>query len=133
MEKQQRLASAVFLLVASGKTLRSQPPSFAQAADVIGTKLAVVAIVKLCYLTKSWPSLNEHLVLLCKRRAQLKQAIVAMVRESLSYVDQTPTLEVKTELIKTMTTLATGKIFLEAGAAFHSLERSLTFRPLSTL
>ena len=45
-----------------------------QAADVPGTKLAVVAVVRVCFQCKAWAALNENVLLLSKRRAQLKQA-----------------------------------------------------------
>jgi len=45
----------------------------AQAADVTGTKLAVVALVRACSQAKAWPALNENVLLVSKRRSQLKQ------------------------------------------------------------
>ncbi len=39
-----------------------------------GTKLAVVAIVRACYQAKAWAALNENVLLISKRRSQLKQA-----------------------------------------------------------
>ena len=47
------------------------PP--AQAADVTGTKMAVVALVRACFQAKAWPALNEHVLLVSKRRSQLTQ------------------------------------------------------------
>jgi hypothetical protein len=44
-----------------------------QAADVTGTKLAVVAIVRACFQAKAWAALNENVLLVSKRRSQLKQ------------------------------------------------------------
>jgi hypothetical protein len=41
---------------------------------VPGTKLAVVAVVRVCFQCKAWAALNENVLLLSKRRAQLKQA-----------------------------------------------------------
>lgn len=45
-----------------------------QAADVPGTKRVVLAIVQICRDAGEWKLLNENIVLLSKRRAQLKQA-----------------------------------------------------------
>ena len=39
-----------------------------------GTRLAVVAIVRACFNCKNWTALNENVLLLSKRRSQLKQA-----------------------------------------------------------
>ena len=50
------------------------PLCLVKAADVPGTKLAVVAVVRVCFQCKAWAALNENVLLLSKRRAQLKQA-----------------------------------------------------------
>lgn len=41
--------------------------------DVAGTKKAVTDILQLCYEAKAWKTLNDQIVLLSKRRGQLKQ------------------------------------------------------------
>ena len=64
-----------------------------------------------------WKGINEHIMLLSKRRAQLKQAISAMVKEAITYIDRAPNLEVKTELIETLNTVTSGKIFVEVEKA----------------
>lgn len=46
------------------------------AGDVAGTRKAVVDIVELCYQAKAWKTLNDQIVLLSKRRGQLKQVCV---------------------------------------------------------
>ena len=43
------------------------------AEDVTGTRLACQAILEVLFEAKDWPSLNEHIILLSKRRSQLKQ------------------------------------------------------------
>lgn len=43
------------------------------AADMHSTARVLVAIVKLCFEARDWDALNEHIVLLSKRRSQLKQ------------------------------------------------------------
>ena len=43
------------------------------AADMHSTARILVAIVKLCFQAKDWEALNEHIVLLTKRRSQLKK------------------------------------------------------------
>ena len=43
------------------------------AEDVTGTRLACTAVLEILYAAKDWPGLNEHIILLSKRRSQLKQ------------------------------------------------------------
>jgi hypothetical protein len=43
------------------------------AADVPGTRKVVIEIIQLCYEAKAWKTLNEQILLLSKRRSQLKQ------------------------------------------------------------
>lgn len=46
---------------------------YVQAADITGTKKVVVGILETCFEAGDWKALNEQIVLLSKRRAQLKQ------------------------------------------------------------
>ena len=55
MEKQQRLAE-----------------------DITGTKMACTAIIEVLYNAKDWKLLNEHILLLAKRRSQLKQVEILL-------------------------------------------------------
>ncbi|MQL71459.1 hypothetical protein Taro_003816, partial [Colocasia esculenta] len=43
------------------------------AGDVIATKDAVTSIIRLCFEAQAWKTLNDQIVLLSKRRGQLKQ------------------------------------------------------------
>jgi len=70
--------------------------------------------------------LNENIILISKRRAQLKQAVAATVKEAIAYIDQTPSEEVKIELIKTLSSVTEGKIYLE-------LERARLTRRLASI
>lgn len=45
------------------------------AGDVAGTKKAVTDILQLCFEARAWKTLNEHIVVLSKRRGQLKQVL----------------------------------------------------------
>nr|GEU74802.1 hypothetical protein [Tanacetum cinerariifolium] len=47
------------------------------------------------------------------RRGQLKQAVTVMVQQAMQYVNQTPDIETKIELIKTFNNVSAGKIFVE--------------------
>lgn len=44
-----------------------------QASDMVSTSRILVAIVQMCYEAKDWDVLNENIMLLSKRRSQLKQ------------------------------------------------------------
>lgn len=47
------------------------------AEDVTASKAACSAILEVCYKAKNWKLLEEHIVLLSKRRGQLKQVRIA--------------------------------------------------------
>ncbi|KAG2711678.1 hypothetical protein I3760_04G088000 [Carya illinoinensis] len=83
------------------------------AGDVAGTKKAVTDILQLCFEARAWKTLNDQIVLLSKRRGQLKQAVTAMVQQAMQYIDETPDLETRVELIKTLNNVSAGKIYVE--------------------
>ncbi|KAG0570069.1 hypothetical protein M758_6G131100 [Ceratodon purpureus] len=83
------------------------------AADVAGTRKVVLEIIQLCYEAKAWKTLNEQILLLSKRRSQLKQAVTAMVQQAMQYIDETPDVETRIELIETLNTVSAGKIYVE--------------------
>ncbi|KAL2521388.1 26S proteasome non-ATPase regulatory subunit 12-like protein A [Forsythia ovata] len=84
-----------------------------QAGDVAGTRKSVNDILQLCFDARAWKTLNDQIVLLSKRRGQLKQAVQAMVQQAMQYIDQTPDLDTKIELIKTLNSVSAGKIYVE--------------------
>jgi 26S proteasome regulatory subunit N5 len=47
--------------------------SCTQGADTHSTGKLLVAIISICFENKKWDHLNENLVLLTKRRGQIKQ------------------------------------------------------------
>eukprot|EP00252_Welwitschia_mirabilis_P004341 TRINITY_DN14671_c0_g1_i1.p1 TRINITY_DN14671_c0_g1~~TRINITY_DN14671_c0_g1_i1.p1 ORF type:complete len:145 (-),score=30.64 TRINITY_DN14671_c0_g1_i1:39-473(-) len=96
-------------LIAAVDSLSNLEKQTRLAADVTGTRKAVVAIVQLCYEAHAWKTLNEQITLLSKKRAQLKQAVTAMVQQAMQYIDGTPDLDTKIELIKTLNNVSTGK------------------------
>eukprot|EP00891_Asterochloris_glomerata_P006770 jgi/Astpho2/6770/e_gw1.00103.16.1_t len=96
------------------------------AEDITGTKMACTAILTILREAGDWKGLNEHILLLAKRRSQLKQAVQAFVRQAMSYVDQTPEQETKVELIRTLQSVTEGKIFVE-------IERARLTRKLARL
>ncbi|GAY67483.1 hypothetical protein CUMW_256850 [Citrus unshiu] len=83
------------------------------SGDVAGTKKAVTEILQLCFEAKDWKTLNEQIVNLSKKRGQLKQAVTAMVQQAMQYIDQTPDLDTRIELIKTLNSVSAGKIYVE--------------------
>lgn len=83
------------------------------SGDVAGTKKAVTEILQLCFEARAWKTLNEQIVVLSKRRGQLKQAVTAMVQQAMQYIDETPDLETRIELIKTLNNVSAGKIYVE--------------------
>ena len=50
--------------------------------DMHSTSKILVAVVQMCYEAKEWTTLNEHLILLSKKRSQLKAAVTKMVQVS---------------------------------------------------
>lgn len=46
---------------------------FLKGADMQSTSRLLVAIIRLCFDQREWELLNEHILLLTKRRNQLKQ------------------------------------------------------------
>ena len=71
-------------------------------ADMMSTGRVLVAIVQICREANNWNALFEHIILLSKRRSQLKQAVAKMVQECYTYVDETPNKEIKIKLIDTL-------------------------------
>ncbi len=57
-----------------------------------------------------WPGLNEHILLLAKRRSQLKQAVQAFVRQAMGYIDEAPDEATRVQLIKTLQSVTEGKV-----------------------
>ncbi|EEH54574.1 uncharacterized protein MICPUCDRAFT_34916 [Micromonas pusilla CCMP1545] len=97
-------------MLAQEKTYRLVP-------DFVATPRFCVAILDVLFKAGDWDGINDHIVLLSKRRAQLKQAVGAMVKEAMTFVDKAPNLEVKTKLIETLNDVTAGKIFVEVEKA----------------
>lgn len=76
---------------------------------MISTGRILVAIVKFCYEAKNWTALNENINLFAKRRGQLKGAVVKMVQEAQTYIDQLPKKE-QYELIDALRGVTEGKV-----------------------
>ncbi|KAG6768335.1 hypothetical protein POTOM_027243 [Populus tomentosa] len=96
------------------------------AGDVAGTKKAVTEILQLCFEAKDWKALNDQIILLSKKRGQLKQAVTAMVQQAMQYIDETLDLDTRIELIKTLNSVSAGKIYVE-------IERARLIRKLAKI
>lgn len=84
-----------------------------QAEDISALRASCSAILTACFNAREWKLLEEHVVLLSKRRGQLRQVIQSFVRQAMGYIDQTPDKATKVSLIKTLQTVTEGKIFVE--------------------
>ena len=62
-------------LTACLETLLSLEKQHRLGEDVTATKICCNSIVETLFLAKEWKLLNEHILLLAKRRSQLKQVI----------------------------------------------------------
>lgn len=87
------------------------------SADLASTTRVLCLAVKLCFDAKNWKLLNEYVILLTKKHGQLKQAIGKMVLETIGYIDHTPDMKTKLELIDTLRTVTEGKIYVEVERA----------------
>jgi len=83
-----------------------------QGRDTPSTSKILVTIVELCHEAKDVKLLLENVKLLAKRRGQLEQAIKAMVKKAMVYLDQMEYSD-KMTLIKTLVEVTEGKIFVE--------------------
>mmetsp|Transcript_11908 Transcript_11908/g.27778 ORF Transcript_11908/g.27778 Transcript_11908/m.27778 type:complete len:459 (-) Transcript_11908:58-1434(-) len=86
------------------------------AADGVSTAKLLSCIVQLHYDTKEWAKLREYIVLLAKKRGQLKRAITDMVHLAMTWLPDLDK-EKKLELIATLNEVTEGKIFLEVEKA----------------
>jgi len=73
---------------------------------------------------KDWKALNEQLVLLSKKHGQLKLAVQLFIQEAMTFLDKTPDLDTKIEVIETIRTVTENKIFVEVERARVSRELS---------
>ncbi|XP_027905366.1 26S proteasome non-ATPase regulatory subunit 12 homolog A-like isoform X2 [Vigna unguiculata] len=83
------------------------------AGNVAATRNAVTEILRLCFEARAWDTLNDQIVLLSKRRGQLRQAVTAMVQQAMQYIDETPDVKTCISLIETLNSVSAGKIYVE--------------------
>lgn len=87
------------------------------AAAAPETAAACVAIVRLFRDRKDWKSVGEHVVILSKRRAQLKAAVTKTVQEAMAYLDTIPDEADHLALLETLRDVTAGKIYVELEGA----------------
>ena len=85
--------------------------------DFTNLKEVSVHLVRLCRELNDWNRLNSILALINKRSAQHKSTLTGVVTETMTYIEQTPTLEVKIALIKALIDICDGKLFVEGESA----------------
>merc|ERR1719188_1494327 len=86
------------------------------ASDGISTSKLLSKIVQVYWDQKDWPKLHEHIVLMSKKRGQLKRAITDMVHLAMGWLEGLEK-EKKLELIATLNEVTEGKIFVEVEKA----------------
>jgi len=104
-----RVEQAVEELLALEKKCR-------QSSDGISTSKLLCKICQLYYDVKEWSKLREYIVLLSKKRGQLKRATTDMVHLAMSWLEGLDK-EKKLELISTLNEVTEGKIFVEVEKA----------------
>jgi len=119
LAKEGRLQEVIETLLSLEKQTRT-------ASDMVSTSRILVAVVKMCYEAKECDLLNENIMLLSKRRSQLKQAVAKMVQQCCTYVEEITDLPIKLRLIDTLRMVTEGKIYVE-------IERARLTKTLATI
>lgn len=83
------------------------------ASDSPTIKAIAVEMMSLCKSKAAWNDMVEVIGTLCKRRSQKSAVITKIVEEGMKLLDETPSREVKFQLIKILRTVTEGKIFAE--------------------
>eukprot|EP00929_Paragymnodinium_shiwhaense_P013076 TRINITY_DN120934_c0_g1_i1.p1 TRINITY_DN120934_c0_g1~~TRINITY_DN120934_c0_g1_i1.p1 ORF type:complete len:458 (+),score=187.52 TRINITY_DN120934_c0_g1_i1:109-1482(+) len=86
------------------------------ACDGISTSKLMCKICKILYAANQWTKLKEHIVMLSKKRAQLKRGITDMVLLGMTWLDSLDKVK-KLDLIETLNEVTAGKIFVEVERA----------------
>lgn len=87
------------------------------AEDSSAATAAVTALLDLLKAAGAWPQLNETVLLLAKRRGQLKAVVQAFVRQASGFVDDAPGADAQAELMKTLLAVTEGRIYVEIDRA----------------
>lgn len=87
------------------------------AGDSSSTGQLLVQIVQFYFEFRQFDELNNCIVVLCKKRGQLKRAITVMIQKCMEFVDSMNEMDLKLSLIETLRTATEGKIFVEVERA----------------
>lgn len=101
------------------------------AEDPVSTKLACCALLEVLHTQKNYKDMQEKMMLLTKRRGQLKEVIRAMVRQCMEYVEEHEAgamldRATKEDIIRTLQSITEGKIYVE-------IERARITRQLAAM
>ena len=96
------------------------------AANAPATARVATEVVNLCWEAHDLPALREQVLVLSRRRAQLKQALVAVVQRGMQLLDQLTDASERQALLEVLRQVSEGKMFLE-------LERARLTRMLAAL
>lgn len=75
----------------------------------------ITLVLQLLREAGDWKGLQESILLLSKRRGQLKQAVQDMVRQCMAYSSEAPDKVTKIDLLKTLQAMTEGKVRLPRG------------------
>ena len=78
-----------------------------QGGDAHSTSRVLVALVEICFEGQDLELLNETVVVLTKKRSQIKMAVTKMVQKCCEYVDKIPDKETKLKLMDTLRLVCT--------------------------
>mmetsp|Transcript_30634 Transcript_30634/g.79550 ORF Transcript_30634/g.79550 Transcript_30634/m.79550 type:complete len:442 (-) Transcript_30634:384-1709(-) len=115
LAKSGQLEGAIANLLQHEKTARL-------SGDMSGTTELVVAMVEFCWEAKDLPRLSETIVMLSKRRAQIKEAVAQMVRKGMEFLDELKEEDKQLALIETLRAVSEGKMFVEVERARLTLK-----------
>eukprot|EP00446_Apocalathium_sp_SHHI-4_P071468 CAMPEP_0177564712 /NCGR_PEP_ID=MMETSP0369-20130122/73759_1 /TAXON_ID=447022 ORGANISM="Scrippsiella hangoei-like, Strain SHHI-4" /NCGR_SAMPLE_ID=MMETSP0369 /ASSEMBLY_ACC=CAM_ASM_000364 /LENGTH=403 /DNA_ID=CAMNT_0019052013 /DNA_START=1 /DNA_END=1209 /DNA_ORIENTATION=- len=121
MKQAGRVEEAVEEMLALEKKCR-------QACDGRSTSKLLCKICQTYFDVKDWSKLKEHIVLLSKKRGQLKRATTDMVHLVMSWLDGLDK-ETKLELIGTLNEVTEGKIFVEVEKARSARKNRVHIEP----
>ncbi|XP_076062072.1 regulatory particle non-ATPase 5 isoform X2 [Oratosquilla oratoria] len=110
LAKEGKLQEAIEILMTLEKQTRT-------GADAHSTSRVLVAVVEICFDAGNWDALNENIVVMTKKRSQIKMAVTKMVQKCCEYVDKSTDKDIKLKLMDTLRTVTAGKIYVEVERA----------------
>lgn len=81
--------------------------------DLILTRAACLGMMEVFKAAGDWAGLQETIVLLAKRRGQLRAAVTAIVRRALTWLDDTPDAATRASFMRALLALTEGRIHVE--------------------